>query len=404
MNMKAIISIITISAAASLLIAPVSRAQETAPEPVGLSQAQEAMQGSQDELAGTQAEAQKAQAQAQKTQAEAETEFAKAQQQQQQMERVQKEMAQASAEAGAGRFSGDATSARPAFTERLQNILVRAPDHGFGKALVIRSSESDPKEQAQLEEDLAVMSRILDKAASERSGGKPYGAMAMGIDVLFTPAASPLRSLYLDGYGALFMLNVGFPLLPPPHAEGQQEKPEANSDWEDAKQELYGPRGGGRAVAAAGEPYDEERVNRLKDGLLESLKNATNIRGLKSDDSITVCVFGGPSSGQPKARTYVKRGTGSNEARNAFAMSGWAGSPMRQTIMTMRVKKSDTDALAKGAMTIEAFRKRAHVVSYAGSPETGMTFGSADSGVLMRGFGGGSGGGGGGFGGGGVEP
>jgi hypothetical protein len=77
---------------------------------------------------------------------------------------------------------------------------------------------------------------------------------------------------------------------------------------------------------------------------------------------------------------------------------------MRQTIMTMRVKKSDTDALAKGAMTIEAFRKRAHVVSYAGSPETGMTFGSADSGVLMRGFGGGSGGGGGGFGGGGVEP
>ena len=127
-------------------------------------------------------------------------------------------MAQA-VEAGAGRFGGDSASPRPEYTERLQNILVPAPEHRAGKALVIRSSESDLKEQTQLEEDLAVMSRILEKAVSERAGGhggQPYGATAMGIDVFYTPAASPLRSLYLDGYGALFMLNVGFPFLPPP--------------------------------------------------------------------------------------------------------------------------------------------------------------------------------------------
>jgi hypothetical protein len=384
MNMKAIISIITISAAASLLNAPISRAQDTAPAPAGLPQAQEATQVAQDELARAQAEAQTAQAQAQKAQADAKADYAKAQQQQQQMERVQKELAQLSAPAG-----GDPFSSKPEYTERLQNILVRGPNHSAGKALVIRSSESDLKEQAQLEEDLAVMAHILEKAASERAGGhggQPYGATAMGIDVFYTPAASPLRSLYLDGYGALFMLNVGFPLLPPPHAEGQQEKPEANSDWEDAKQELYGQPGGGRALVASAEPYDEERVNRLREGLLESLKNATNIRGLKPDDSITVCVFGGPSWGQLKTMTYVKRGTGPGEARSAreprsaVAVSGRDGSPMRQTIMTIRVKKSDADAFAKGAMTQEAFRKRAHVVSYAGSPETGMAFGGMSGG------------------------
>jgi hypothetical protein len=406
MNMKAIILIITISAAASLLNAPISRAQDTAPEPVGLPQAQEAMQVAQDELAKAQAEAQNAQAQAQKAQADAKAGFSKAQQQQQQMERAQKELAQLSAPAG-----GDPFSPKPEYTERLQNILVRAPNHGAGKALVIRSSESDLKEQAQLEEDLAVMAHILEKAASERAGGhggQPYGATAMGIYVFYTPAASPLRSLYLDGYGALFMLNVGYPLLPPPHAEGQQEKPEANSDWEDAKQELYGQPRGGRALVASAEPYDEERVNRLREGLLESLKNATNIRGLKPDDSITVCVFGGPSWGQLKTMTYVKRGTGPGEARSAreprgaVAVSGRDGSPMRQTIMTIRVKKSDADAFAKGAMTQEAFRKRAHVVSYAGSPETGMAFGGMSGGMGgMGGFGGGSGGG---FGGGGVIP
>ena len=400
--MKAIISIITISAAASLLNVPVSWAQETAPEPAGLPQAKEAIQVSQDELAKAQAEAQNAQAQAQKAQAEAKADFAKARLQ---MEHAQKEMAQASAEAGGGGFGGGySTSPKPAFTQRLQNIVVRAQDHGAGKALVIRSSESDPKEQPQLEEDLAVMSRILEKAASERAGGhggQPYGAMAMGIDVFYAPAASPLRSLYLDGYGALFMLNVGFPFLPPPQAEGQQEKPEANTDWEDTKQELYGPRGGGRVMTAPGEPYDEERVNRLRDGLLESLKNATNIRGLKPDDSITVCVFGGPSSGQTRARTYVKRSTGSSEARSAVTVSGRVGSPVRQTIMTIRVKKLDADAFAKGAITLEAFRKRAHVVSYAGSPESDMPLGGVGGG--MGGFGGG-GGVGGGFGGGGVEP
>jgi len=403
MNMKAIMSIITISAAASLLNATVARAQETPSEPAGLSQAQEAIQVAQDEAARAKVEAQAAQAQAQKAQAEAQADFAKAQQR---MERVQEEMAPAGAEAGTGRFGGGSTSTRPAFTERLQNVVVRGPDHGAGKALVIRSSESDLKEQTQMEEDLAVMSRILEKAASERAGGhggQPYGATAMGIDVFYTPAASPLRSLYLDGYGALFILNVGFPLLPPPHAEGQQEKQEANSDWEDAKQELYGQRGVGRALNAASEPYDEERVNRLKEGLLESLKNATNIRGLKPDDSITVCVFGGPSSGQPKAKAYVRRSTGSGQAGIEVLESGRVGGPMRQTIMTIRVKKSDADAFAKGAITQEAFRKRAHVVAYAGSLESGMPFGGMGGGMGgMGGFGGGGGGGGGGFGGGGV--
>ena len=381
MNMKAIMSIITIGAAASLLNATVSRAQETASEPAGLSQAQEAIQVAQDEAARAQVEAQAAQAQAQKAQAEAQAQEAQAE--------AQAQKAQAEAQA-------DFAKAQ----HRFQKLLMPAPDRRAGRTLVIRSSESDPKEQTKLEEDLAVMLHILEKAASERVGGHgglTYGGTAMGIGVLYAPAASPLRSLYLEGYGALFLLNVGFPLLPPPQAEGQQEKTEANSDWEDARQELYGQGGRGRVMAVPSEPYDEERVNRLKEGLLESLKNATNIRGLKPDDSIIVCVFGGPSSGQPEAKAYVKRSTGSGETPSAVAVSGRVGSPMCQTIMTIRVKKSDADAFAKGAMTLEAFRKRAQVVSYAGSPEASMSFGG------MGGFGGG-GGGGGGFGGGGVVP
>ena len=77
---------------------------------------------------------------------------------------------------------------------------------------------------------------------------------------------------------------------------------------------------------------------------------------------------------------------------------------MRQTIMTIRVKKSDVDAFAKGAMTLEAFRKQAQVVSYAGSLEGGMPFGGMGGGMGGMGGLGGDGGGEGGFGGGGVVP
>ncbi len=398
--MKAIVSIMSLSAAALLLNTPVLRSQDTASGKEGVSEAQKAVQLAQDEAA--KAEAQDAQAKAQKAQAEAQADFAKAQER---LARAQADMAQADPFVSGGGFGGNNVARRPAYTQRLQNIVKRAPDDGVGGALVIRSSESDPKEQAKLEEDLAVMSHILEKAVSERGGGHgglAWGGTAMGIDVLYSPAARPLHTLYLEEYGALFLLNVGFPLLPPPQAEEQQEKTETTSDWEEAKEELYGQGNTVRVLAQPSEPYDKERVNRLRDGLLDSLKNATNIRDLKPDDSITVCVFGGPSSGQAKARAYANRGR-VDPTRYGLGASGPTGAPMRQTIMTIRVKKSDADAFAKGAITLEAFRKRAHIVSYAGSPETGIFYGGSGSGMPMGGIGGGGGMGGIGFGGGEVK-
>jgi hypothetical protein len=395
--MKVIMSIITISAAAALMNAPGLRAQEAAPEPEGNAQAQ-------DEVAKAKAKAQDAEVRAQKAQAEAQADYAKAQVQ---FERAQADMAKAGASAGGGGFGGGNFYQGQPYTQRLQNILKRAPDHRAGRTVVIRSSESDPKDQAKLEEDLSVMSHILEKAVSEKAGSRGeagWGGTAMGITVLASPNANPLRSLYLEGYGVLFLLNVGFPVLPPPQAEELQEKTETTSDWEEAKEELYGQGGGGYAMAGSSEPYDKERVNRLRDGLLEALKNATNLRDLKSDDSITVCVFGGPSSGQTKARTaYVKRSTGGSngprgEARGEAGVFALAGGPVHQTIMTIRVKKSDADAFAKGSITQEAFRKRAHIVTYASNSEAGMSSGG-ENWLMLGGAGGGSGFGGGGFGG-----
>src|SRR5437762_8289829 len=148
----------------------------------------------------------------------------------------------------------------------------------------------------------------------------------MGINVLFAPGSGSIRNLYLEGYGALFLLNVNFPLLPPPEkTEPMKEKTETDSTWEEAKQELYGQSDAwaqvgktSRFFMAPGpqQEYDKDRVEDLKDGLLEALKNATNIRNLKADESITVCIFGGVSAAPDKARTSVKRAPNAPDAED----------------------------------------------------------------------------------------
>ena len=265
------------------------------------------------------------------------------------------------------------------YATRLQQIVSRGRPNA-GRALVIRSTDSDPKAQANLEEDLAVMARVLDKALEEKLS-EDRRHRAMGIDVFFNPGGSPIRSLYLEGYGALFLVNVNFPLLPPPEKPVQtKEKSETNSTWEQARRELYGQEdlySGAwnqyQKMFKAGtnfgptQEYDESKVQELKDTILESLKNATNIRNLKSDETITLCVFGGASS--PRAKGVVKRAADTDDKDGnevEVSIERESRSPARGTIMTVRARKSDVDAFAKGKLSLDDFRKKTSIATYPG--------------------------------------
>src|SRR6185436_11833767 len=114
-------------------------------------------------------------------------------------------------------------------------------------------------------EDLTVMMRILEKAAGTKDDAK---AMAMGIDVLSFGKTSGPRVFYLDGYGAMFVLNVRYPLLAPPAKDepGETNAP-ANSEWERARKELYGqPEVADelKGRSTGGESFDADRVENLK--------------------------------------------------------------------------------------------------------------------------------------------
>ena len=208
----------------------------------------------------------------------------------------------------------------------------------------------------------------------------------MGINVLLGQGSGPACNLYLDGYGALFFVGVNFPLVAPA-AKSDDEKPAGDSTWEEAKQELYGGGPGARAPFPPAEEFSQDKVNKLKTTLLDALKNASNIRGLRPEEFVTICVLGGagPAGPRPKHVARAGAGGGGGGFGNGFGFA-YSGTPSRGTIMTIRVKKSDVDSFAKGKVSPEEFQKRARITTYATS---------ADSGNSELGWvGGGSGGGG----------
>jgi hypothetical protein len=265
------------------------------------------------------------------------------------------------------------------YVDRLQTIIRHGPAHGGNKSLVVRWSDLDPKDEAGLEEDLAVMSHILEKAAGAKPGATRQVNSAMGIDVVFGFSLNAVQSVYLEGYGALFTVNVSFPLLPPPKAEAPKPNTATDSAWEEAREELYGSPGEAKAIGQPGEEYDEGKVTKLKDSLVEALKNASNIRGLKPDDSITVCVLGSPG---PAPARFNKQAT--TARRELFLLDNPPRA--RGTILTLHVKKSDADAFAKDKMTLEEFRKKVKLSTYAGNTERGNVFGASSGGGFGAGF------------------
>ena len=169
-------------------------------------------------------------------------------------------------------------------------------DNGKGsQILLVQHKAMDADAASALGEDLSVMSRILQKTV-ERIGGRE-SEKALGIVLSTSPGSRSPQSIYLEGYGAVFMLNVRFPLMVTGDGEEKEVKHRGNSAWDEARREVlghrssFGPDTFGKDRTAV--PYNHDQVEELKKDLVTALKDVSNIRGLKADDFITVVVSGG---------------------------------------------------------------------------------------------------------------
>ncbi len=246
-------------------------------------------------------------------------------------------------------------------------------------SLVVPRKESDPKSMADTEEDLSVMSHILDKAASTRD---EKGTRAMGISVHGYRSSAIPRSLYLEGYGALFFLNVNFPLLPPAaRKDDSQPKEETNTEWENARRELFQPSSfssdlpkfyafdtdGAFAFSngSAAEEYDADKVEDLKKNLVGALKNAVHIRKLGNDEMVTIIVSGrSPASDSKSTVRRSSSGTGHNP--NVWVTPKISGSSneTKGTRLVLRAKKSDIESFQKDKLSLDDFRKQVTIMIY----------------------------------------
>jgi hypothetical protein len=270
--------------------------------------------------------------------------------------------------------------------------------------LVIPTQEIKTEEILKINEDINVMSRIfedkLNQVRFDRSDvewsfvgnrwrSDPYG-MYLGF------GGDKAGCMYLQGYGALFLMNVDFPLSAPPEAEKQQEeKPQKeNVDelWDKTRQEIYEPqeivrsrRGDERQEVK----YDAEKVEKLKTTLIESLKHAVNIRILKPDESVILSITGRGTSNRIVSiqalpgtdQTLVVQESGGKKITKVYE----GGFPdefklSSPTVLVIRAKKSDIDNFAKGSLNLESFRQRVQILSY---PLLGENVAGAGTSVIL---------------------
>lgn len=244
------------------------------------------------------------------------------------------------------------------------------------RVLVIPKEAGDAKSFAEVEEDLGVMAHILDKAAS--AGDKTTRAMGISVFLRLPGNSAAPQNIFIEGYGAIFLLNVNFPLQPPPAKEGDAEAKEpVSNEWEEAKRELSHPgkvpgsdpfvffeeRFGGDAWNAKMPvaDYDADKVEDLKKDLIAALKNAANIRRLKSDELVTVVVTGAEAGVVTKA--FKSGGSKSSNPMGESVAIAKASAGERKPVaasnkIILRVRKADAEAFQNGKLDFEAFRKK----------------------------------------------
>lgn len=258
---------------------------------------------------------------------------------------------------------GPLALARSAAGETERTVKQIFGGQGPDRTTIVSSSMTDEKTLATLDEDMNIMARILDKAINHDDDDSAGDHKAMGIQLWALGGSNRgSRNLYIDGHGAIFIVNVNTLLIPPAEKAKPEEKKESSStSWEEARRELYGRDDGGKRFSrqiVPDRPYDAERVESLKKNVAEALKNASNIRGLGDHEFVTV-VLQGSGGG---FRAVSSNRNDKNPEFFAYALSGQGGGG--RSVMTIRAKKSDIDAFAKGKIEVDDFRKKLTITTY----------------------------------------
>jgi hypothetical protein len=154
--------------------------------------------------------------------------------------------------------------------------------------LVVRSRKGELPELGDTLTDLAVLARIVEKAADP---GGHWGVHDSS------------QRLYLEGHGVILLLGVPFPVTPRADPDTGENR-ETDELWRETIGEIWGAR----REAEPRRVYNAEQVSALKSALTGALQYARNVRGLPTEGELTVIVMGEASGRGGRGGHGTQRG------------------------------------------------------------------------------------------------
>ena len=235
---------------------------------------------------------------------------------------------------------------------------MRMVDSDKSPVLVIPTERMAADQMLSITEDLQIMSRVLEKRLQradllDRSLHRlPWHGTAVD-------------AIYLEGYGVLFTMDADLPLAPTQAEPTAGEDDEVDRVWEQTKREMFaseGPWIKSLYDRYNAETYDPDRVSELEYTLIDALVHARNIRSLQPDDWIIIAVRG--RQVWDRAVLLEKRFHKYDDDKNLNRLELRDVDGPRLTVMTLRVKRADVDALAEADIDEQVFRDRVSVITY----------------------------------------
>lgn len=247
----------------------------------------------------------------------------------------------------------------PPVANNAQIAFARATNSSPVAPLILEFKDVSEANRTALEEDLAIMCRLLDQSVAKM--GEIPMMSRLGIQFLVSDSQLSHRAVYVQGFGAIFMGKLNIPLFgsnaEAPKPTESSQKPD--SDWERARRDIRGEAQSFRNGVGEGEPvFNASFVDRLTKTTIQSLRGAANIRNLPPSESVIVTFFGPASESERYAIGAVTSGAG---------MAAPAPATSRGTVLTIQAKKADIDAFAAGTLNAETFQSRATVHAYPGA-------------------------------------
>jgi hypothetical protein len=241
--------------------------------------------------------------------------------------------------------------------------------HGDSQSvLVIPSSEMKTEELSTIVEDMTVMARIIDSQLGSRESRRfPFSG-----DFLWSSSRTA-ETMYLQGYGALFLKKVDFPLSPTQQVQEEEKKPQKEDIdpiWAQTRQEIYEPQEDrGHREEHPEEKFDAEKVENLKTNIIKAMKHATNIRNLKKEESVILTITGSGDSSNakilvstnPTGRKVIVQNKELRTTGIAIPSLRTDSQGYSNTILIIRAKKADIDAFAKDELDLDKFRQRVQI-------------------------------------------